>query len=393
MLGLFSRVIKQYSREEMSKINARSPYYVESSSKNTDDISTLEIYFNGETTTPTYTLSSTHLEDSSNVYWEISALVKDYITHSNISNFPSVLYQTSTLCVGLKRDNDGAIVDYVAYDGYGYFEDGENPQLSSSYVLQTNDVVYVPDGGTSAMSITVPIDRSVAVNYEVFYESGESYSGTTVADTSCGGAIANLWVVGAPTYESRVTGQGGTVEYSPCFRVSDQELDSVDIKSIVVTEASGTRTIKVKKYPQMCDKHQQYQIYFINKYGALQSLNFSGKSTNNIEVKREKYKPNIVSGGQYNTYDHQYKNFFVNGKEKVTLNSGFVDENLGYAFEEMMLSEQCWIYSTSVGRNTGSFLPITIADSNLEFKKQANEKLINYTINVEMAFDRINNVR
>jgi hypothetical protein len=70
----------------------------------------------------------------------------------------------------------------------------------------------------------------------------------------------------------------------------------------------------------------------------------------------------------------------------MTINSGFVPESFSENFKQLMLSERVWLDTGAVD------LPITIKSSDLELKTSVNEKLINYTINIEFAFDTINNI-
>jgi len=53
----------------------------------------------------------------------------------------------------------------------------------------------------------------------------------------------------------------------------------------------------------------------------------------------------------------------------------------------MQLSEDCWI---EIENKT---LPINVASSSLNYKTHLNDKLINYTIQIDFAFDTINNIR
>jgi hypothetical protein len=53
-----------------------------------------------------------------------------------------------------------------------------------------------------------------------------------------------------------------------------------------------------------------------------------------------------------------------------------------------MLSEEVSLYDF----NNNTFSAINITDSEIEFKTVTNDKLINYTINVEFANDVINNI-
>ena len=53
----------------------------------------------------------------------------------------------------------------------------------------------------------------------------------------------------------------------------------------------------------------------------------------------------------------------------------------------MQLSEDCWI---EINNQT---LPINVSSSSLKYKTQLNDKIINYTIEIEFAYDTINNIR
>ena len=73
--------------------------------------------------------------------------------------------------------------------------------------------------------------------------------------------------------------------------------------------------------------------------------------------------------------------------ESLTLSTGFYPEEYNEVFKQMQLSQECWI---EINNQT---LPINISDSSFNYKTHLNDKLINYTIEIEFAFDTINNIR
>ncbi len=77
-----------------------------------------------------------------------------------------------------------------------------------------------------------------------------------------------------------------------------------------------------------------------------------------------------------------------NGKESITLNSGFVDEALNESFKQLMLSEEVELYDF----NNNVRSAVKIKDSELKLKTSTNDKLINYTIEVEMSNSIIDNI-
>ena len=65
----------------------------------------------------------------------------------------------------------------------------------------------------------------------------------------------------------------------------------------------------------------------------------------------------------------------------------FYEELNTALLEELMLSTKVWL------EKDGVVHPIMITDRNFKYKTQLNEKLINYEIKIEYAYDKINNVR
>jgi hypothetical protein len=69
------------------------------------------------------------------------------------------------------------------------------------------------------------------------------------------------------------------------------------------------------------------------------------------------------------------------------MNTGFVSEALNASFEEMLLSEQVW---ATIGSDV---IPVDINTTQLTYKTSVNDRLVNYTINVQYAFNVINDLR
>jgi hypothetical protein len=51
-----------------------------------------------------------------------------------------------------------------------------------------------------------------------------------------------------------------------------------------------------------------------------------------------------------------------------------------------MLSESVYVYKDSLK------LPVNVSDSSIEYKTHVNDKLVNYTIEFDYAYDKINNL-
>ena len=76
----------------------------------------------------------------------------------------------------------------------------------------------------------------------------------------------------------------------------------------------------------------------------------------------------------------------ANGKESISVNSGFYSEEYNEIVRQMLLAEQVWVDD---GTNT---LPINLKSNSLAFKKSVNDKLISYSLSFDYAYDKINNI-
>lgn len=153
--------------------------------------------------------------------------------------------------------------------------------------------------------------------------------------------------------------------------------------SIAVGNPSVTITITRTD----CSKYTPMKLTFVNKYGALQDIYFDKKSTETLTTKSENYKNNnLTSAGTYSKYAHQYRTLYKTGRERMILNTGYMDEGMNEVMKQLMLSEQVWM---KMGTEVH---PVDVVTNSLTLKTSVNDKLINYTIEVEHAHEHIDRV-
>ena len=148
--------------------------------------------------------------------------------------------------------------------------------------------------------------------------------------------------------------------------------------------------LKTISVTSLCEpKHTPYKITFVNKYGAFQDLYFFKKTAESTNVTDETFKRNTIanSTSTYQTYEGQRQRYNVNSQSSLSMNTGFIKEDMNQTIEELFFSENVWI------RYEGKTLPVLPVSKSLQYKTVLNDKLINYTVDFEFAFDRINNVR
>jgi len=382
-------------------INTRSPFYIKSSASGMAS-GKIEIYiYEGTYQSSTsssdlkYTITKSTLGTEEYVVYEVSELIRDYIDVKYDGEYDSYCvwvrasltrYNSSGASIG------GVHLDYIATDGYGYFEEGVNPEPSRS-LLQSNEIMYRPEDGNINIPIFAEDTNSVA-----YYNNGTLVRSQTITDNdNTNQKIQYISVSGNSdnaTYEERVLEDGGTLESSRCLEQFLNYLDIGKVDEIVVgydTDAgSAAHIIKVRNLD--CSIYDPIRVTFVNRYGALQDLWFDKKSVNSIEVQSSDYKSSVMnlSSLTYDTSAHQNRVLDLVGKESITMNTGYIDESFNEVFRQLMLSEQVWMTRLT---DKEEVLPLRPKTQSLQFKTRTNDKLVNYTVEFDFAFDKINTIR
>jgi hypothetical protein len=374
----------------MSKINVRSPYFIyDNSVDGSNALSFLRVrirIYEGNYSTSMllfqYEINSTPIDGKATV--EVSELVRDYIEN----NFDGD-YTNSAKWVNLEvyRVYDGGssstyLQTLAAFDGYGYFEDGSNPQNYQT-VLQSNKTIYK----YSDEPLRLPVHITTSTEF-TFLQDGTSIYNTTLGTSSNSSNIiryVSSETAGIHSWQDRVEGNGGTIESLDCVKYHLGDVDLYGVDTIYVNDGNTVEVYKVENIEEC--KYNPYKVTFVNKFGALQDLWFFKRSNLSLQTKEESYKANIVNNGTYSINSRQKTVFNKTGVEKLQLNTGFYPESYNEIFRQLTLSEEVWM------NYNGDTLPITVMSSNLNYKTSLNDKLINYTIDVEFANNKINNIR
>ena len=167
-------------------------------------------------------------------------------------------------------------------------------------------------------------------------------------------------------------------------------LVSGDTITVSTTKSNYTQSVTLT-LEEICEpKYDYINLVFYNKYGALQQMPFNKKSIEKLTTTSQRYKKNTIdlSGTpRYNTAKHQTRQFQMQGTETITVNSGFIDETFNEVIRQLLMSEQVWL------DNGTSVKPVVLDTNSLTFKTSVNDKLINYTLNLSYAYNKINDIR
>ena len=303
---------------------------------------------------PAYTINKSVISGQTNITLEIAELVRDFLTITFNDDYNSIARYVRTVVNSFDDsqepfDTNPIVTDYVALDGYGYFEEGTNPELDRHALISSNNI-YLPEGTAGKFPIFAEGVGKVIID------------GVTTQITDNGNTNQKIQYVTIPANKSLI-------------QVFDTD-DSTIKKTITISN--------------ICEpKYTPFKITFVNKFGAFQDLYFFKKTSEITNVTDELFKKNIITNNlsTYNTYDNQRGRINVNAQTSLTMNTGFIEENMNQTIEELFYSENVYI------RYENKTLPIIPKSKSLQYKTSLNDKLINYTVNFDFAFDRINNVR
>ena len=384
-----------------TKINVRSPFYIKAEDSSLAS-ATMQLYiYTGVLTTDKpasaqYTITKNEIDSNNYVVFEISELVRDYLDIEFDGEYDSqTVWVESDITMYDAADGGGSTVgspinnNYIAFDGYGYFHEGTNPQLSRGLLLSNNTIFRL-----NYDNVRIPVFTEDTNSVTFLYKGEEKRTQTVSSSTNTNGQIEYVTVSGLDdndTYRERVVNDGGTLEDSDCLDLFLRRYNIGEVDEVIIDTDAGAEVVKINTIYEC--KYEPYKVTFVNKYGALQDLWFFKKSVESTNVTSEQFKASIFDQStlSYKTYKHQQQAFLAQGKDRITMNTGYVNDDHNAVLEELLLSEQVWY--TKITETEEKVIPVIPLTKSITYKTSVNDKLANYTVDFEHAFDKINNIR
>lgn len=356
---------------------------------------------NGRPETPQYTLTKSLIPGEETIVFEISELIKDYVTIEFDGNYNNIK-QTSWASWIITRtyDTDPETTDTeehraIAFRGYGNVDDGINPELSKG-LLTSNTVFQNVCGET----INIPTYTGFGGATEVVYSQDATELSNVVLGSANPYFISNTTVHLNPPASDIVT----IDKTASTVADSQDSLDNSEIPTntdkVEITNPDGTVTTVTIECFDNC-KATPHKISFVNKFGVMQDIWFFGRKKDAISSEREAYKKtklNILStGASYDTSVHENVYLQNQGKERFTLHTGYVNEQYNDVIKELMVSEYVYIHDTArrspSDPNFDLAIPISIVANSLDFKTKRKDKLIEYELQFEADSDFVQSIR
>ena len=236
--------------------------------------------------------------------------------------------------------------------GYSYGYEGENITTITDDTLLTPQDYKVNRSGVFVVPIIISETVSKSITVISYPDNEINLSVTALATTTSGELVKYIWV-----------------------QCDETTTDTY----IEVVYNSKTTTLLIEDEL----KYAPLDVFFQNKEGAEQVITFFKERKDSISITDEQFESDR---GQPSAGNHQFVRFNVQAREKFSLNSGFVDEEMNLVFQELLLSERIWSYDGT------DFTPLNITSKSLEYKTRQKQRLINYEIGFEPSYNTINNI-
>ena len=314
----------------MANIGVRSPYF-QSLSNVSGEYFKIEITINS---TLRYTLTKVTPDEA---HFEISELIRDYINIEYNGTMPTYPGNSSS---GWSAD---VSIDLKIYDN-------------------------TAGTGTPISDTTVTFDAYDA--YAFFEDQDKDFT------LPANGVLLTSRVIWLPEDTA------GVFYYTASDVVTKYNIGTTTEGDVSV---AGT-TVTIRRFD--CTKYDPVKVVFVNRFGMPQELWFFGKTIESGSFTSDQYKSaDITAGGVYSKYKHQYKKFDAKGKKKYIINTGFVSQDYNASIDELLMSEQSWMHIDSTVR------PINVLTADIDFRTSLNDKLVQYSLEIEQANDLISTMR
>lgn len=359
-----------------------------------------DIYINGAQVSRNKVFPSPSADGSYGVF-NASPMVRAYVTNYFEPSGTTVLMASNNKIkvdyqVRIGEEVSGAVVANLAsgsYSAYNYYaplfgdiftENGDIPLVLSNYYDNLLIENYTDDWLSDRDNSDIPI------------EYGDQFFITFLKIT---GGSYKLWV--QPTNEDGTFGTSvsGDLTMSGQFNLFNFQAAAINAwaGSDIITQNTygynvyitlGAAVTRTLKFRQVCNpKYRQYNLHFLNRLGGYDTMAFRLVNKRRSEFNRASYRrnPYQLSGGQmtnidaYNKYNETTYNFAIEHTDYYMLTSDWVND-MDYAWLAQLIASPIVYMEVQ-----GAFFPVTIRNTNYQYKYKVSDGLFNFDLEVEIG--------
>lgn len=401
---------------------ARSPIFFTGKNNTTQDDSldymslAVKAWSGAKTAAPTTPLLSMEKAYSVNevINFEVSELVRSEFNHD------FGVYTTN----GFADSPTGEILWLSGRGSYTYSDNGAVPDMG----LWSSTPALCADGWSAKTSPeNGAIGSSVLTDERVFYVAESTYGALPIYNNGID-HITIEWKDGEsgmfgtlPAYDD--TTQKAVI-YAGVYPANLEDNESLELNlkpsthgceewyDVVLRDELGGEIQRVRFQMVNEIKYNPIQVGWVNKYGVFDTMVFFKVSTEQGNFTSESYQRSIYADGFTTPAldKGQFVDFNVNSRNTITLNSGWVDEEYKNIVQDILMSESVAVLITQATAATiwndisilwekwasywnngiianAYWIAANPNRGSMDYIKEVNQALINYTLPFTFAFN------
>ena len=352
-------------------------------------------------------------------------IINKFSTNNNSVRYLSIVFKTEYLDTTVTPnvittdDTSDTSEEYTLFNGYvkhsdrlkvggsnnfGYDIEGFKlaPISLAKYLSNAPTIQYANKNDYGTLSLmTIPTINSLSYIKFTFTESDGMVTTDTIDNTDANG--------GFTTYTSDAKNQilhigcfpANLRNYSSTFEalITSGNLSSYTVAAYNSSNVIISETVTINLNCPTLKGFEPVRLTWLNQWGAWDYYTFNMKSTKMISTKGSTYEQLGGSWNEnlYNPYGYKggKKSFRVNAKEKITMNTDFINESESEWFEELINSPEVYIVNDYISESSSPSLtilspsiyinPVRLTTSSYTRKTIANDKIMQYTFEVEKS--------
>ena len=367
----------EYKGAATTAIKTHPLHLIDKYSLNDNVVRYLKIRFTIEgSTTATGTVAQVGAEDDSVQYTLINGYLKytDVINRDATGNFGfnTEIFQLGGGATGNQLLTNAPTTQYANINDYG--------TLSFMTTPKTGDVANTT---LDYFKIKLYDDSGSPLGTDIIIENVDANGGNTTWDSATKNQLFHLGCFPA-----------NLKNWSTIFLANMTNLSYYLVEAFNISDASISDRYTIYINCPTLKGYEPIRLTWLNQWGVWDYYTFKMKSTKSISTKGSTYNQ---LGGTWNEsiyspsgYKGGKKAFRVNAMEKVVMNTDFVNQSEATWFEELVNSPEVYILDGYQSDHTNPLLstyvtPVRLLTSNFTKKTVANDKLIQYTFEVEKS--------
>ena len=308
--------------------------------------------------------------------------VLEFGTGTGINNFGYNMSQFNLNSTSKKILSNAPAIQYANIEDYGTV-----PILMINPLTNIQVVPLSTSGGTGMIRFTYYEEDGTVIDFETIRLDEPNNGGFDYADR--GFAYNKLMFAGV--FPANLRG------WSTKFNTNIDDISYYTFAVQTFTSSIGSNISQTYRVNINCPTLKGYEpmrLTWLNQWGGWDYYTFNMKSTKSISTKGSTYQQLEGTWNQsvyrIDGFRGGKKAFRVNATEKITMNTDFVSESESEWFEELINSPEVYILDGFQSDATYAALnqyvtPARLTTSSFTKKTVANDKIIQYTFEVEKS--------